>query len=206
MGGLPHSEIRGSTAALASPRLIAECHVLHRLLPPRHPPGALQTLDPIRKTQPRSPRSRLPGSASARRPAEDRSRQPARSVHRPGKTVFPGPAARTPRRTPRHDPAPEGAAGRKGACERRTTTRPRTPLVFSLFTMSKSPSKSPATACRPRGAAPAANDQTNPARRLATTVSRPPASDRGPAAPDGGAYRDRTGDLLLAKQALSQLS
>ena len=29
--GLSHSEIRGSTAICASPRLIAACHVLHRL-------------------------------------------------------------------------------------------------------------------------------------------------------------------------------
>ena len=44
-GGFPHSEIPGSKGALASPGLIAECHVLHRLLPPRHPPGALLALD-----------------------------------------------------------------------------------------------------------------------------------------------------------------
>ena len=44
-GGLPHSEIRGSTSARLSPRLIAACHVLHRLSVPRHPPDALNTLD-----------------------------------------------------------------------------------------------------------------------------------------------------------------
>ena len=49
-GGFPHSEIPGSKGALASPGLIAECHVLHRLLPPRHPPNALLALDPSRKT------------------------------------------------------------------------------------------------------------------------------------------------------------
>ena len=48
-GGLPHSEIPGSKGALASPGLIAECHVLHRLLLPRHPPNALLALDPIQK-------------------------------------------------------------------------------------------------------------------------------------------------------------
>ena len=46
-GGLPHSEIRGSKGALPSPRLIAERHVLHRLLSPRHSPNALHALDPI---------------------------------------------------------------------------------------------------------------------------------------------------------------
>ena len=48
-GGFPHSDIPGSKGALASPGLIAECHVLHRLLLPRHPPNALIALDPIQK-------------------------------------------------------------------------------------------------------------------------------------------------------------
>ena len=43
-GGFPHSEIPGSTPACGSPRLIAACHVLHRLLAPRHPPCALCSL------------------------------------------------------------------------------------------------------------------------------------------------------------------
>ena len=40
-GGLSHSEIRGSQAICAYPRLIAACHVLHRRREPRHPPYAL---------------------------------------------------------------------------------------------------------------------------------------------------------------------
>ncbi|CCG06595.1 Putative uncharacterized protein [Pararhodospirillum photometricum DSM 122] len=51
-GGLPHSEIHGSKPALGSPWLIAECHVLHRLLTPRHPPDALLLLDKTRRGQP----------------------------------------------------------------------------------------------------------------------------------------------------------
>ena len=39
--GLSHSDIRGSRAMCASPRLFAACHVLHRLREPRHPPCAL---------------------------------------------------------------------------------------------------------------------------------------------------------------------
>ena len=42
--GFPHSEIPGSTPACGSPRLIAACHVLHRLPAPRHPPCALTAL------------------------------------------------------------------------------------------------------------------------------------------------------------------
>jgi hypothetical protein len=51
-GGLPHSEILGSTPARGSPRLFAACHVLHRLLAPRHPPDALLILDPPAGTAP----------------------------------------------------------------------------------------------------------------------------------------------------------
>ena len=43
-GGLPHSDIHGSTPARGSPWLFAACHVLHRLLVPRHPPNALLML------------------------------------------------------------------------------------------------------------------------------------------------------------------
>ena len=42
--GFPHSDISGSTSARDSPKLFAACHVLHRLLAPRHPPSALCSL------------------------------------------------------------------------------------------------------------------------------------------------------------------
>ena len=42
--GLPHSEIHGSKPICGSPWLIAACHVLLRLLMPRHPPCALVRL------------------------------------------------------------------------------------------------------------------------------------------------------------------
>ena len=42
--GLPHSEIPGSMDICSSPRLIAACHVLLRLLMPRHSPCALYSL------------------------------------------------------------------------------------------------------------------------------------------------------------------
>ena len=44
-GGLPHSDIHGSKPARGSPWLFAACHVLHRLLVPRHPPNALLALE-----------------------------------------------------------------------------------------------------------------------------------------------------------------
>ena len=43
-GGLPHSDTPGSKLARSSPRIFAACHVLHRLLVPRHPPDALLLL------------------------------------------------------------------------------------------------------------------------------------------------------------------
>ena len=42
--GLPHSEIPGSMDICSSPRLFAACHVLLRLLMPRHSPCALSSL------------------------------------------------------------------------------------------------------------------------------------------------------------------
>ncbi len=40
-GGLPHSDIRASSAVCAYTRLFAAYHVLHRLWVPRHPPCTL---------------------------------------------------------------------------------------------------------------------------------------------------------------------
>ena len=42
--GFPHSEISGSMRMCRSPELIAACHVLLRLLMPRHSPCALSNL------------------------------------------------------------------------------------------------------------------------------------------------------------------
>ena len=50
-GGFPHSDISGSKLVASSPKLIAGYHVLHRLLSPRHPPYALNSLDHITPTK-----------------------------------------------------------------------------------------------------------------------------------------------------------
>ena len=52
--GFPHSVIPGSMPTCGSPRLIAACHDLHRLLLPRHPPCALSSLT-TKFTQPTAP-------------------------------------------------------------------------------------------------------------------------------------------------------
>jgi hypothetical protein len=65
-GGFPHSDIRGSTIARISPRLIAACHVLHRLLAPRHPPNALVTLRICRRRPHAGPSRASSGRCPAR--------------------------------------------------------------------------------------------------------------------------------------------
>src|SRR5690625_2021691 len=47
-GGLPHSEIPGSTPACGSPGRFGACPVLHRPLAPRHPPYAFVRLTTLR--------------------------------------------------------------------------------------------------------------------------------------------------------------
>ena len=42
--GFPHSDISGSMLICSSPKLIAACHVFHRLLMPRHSPCTLYSL------------------------------------------------------------------------------------------------------------------------------------------------------------------
>ena len=67
--GLPHSEISGSKRICRSPKLIAACHVLLRLLAPRHSLCALHSLIPFLKSATQRqlsfipPRGRTPKAA-----------------------------------------------------------------------------------------------------------------------------------------------
>ena len=63
---MPHSEIHGSKLTRSSPRLIAACHVLHRLLTPRHPPDALLLLERSAATSRTGPAIRLQSCKPAR--------------------------------------------------------------------------------------------------------------------------------------------
>ena len=72
-GGLPHSDVHGSKPARGSPWLFAACHVLHRLLVPRHPPNALLALE-IARTSPS-------GDAQARHAQEPSTRTQAVTQH-----------------------------------------------------------------------------------------------------------------------------
>ena len=115
LGGLPHSEILGSKPARGSPRLFAACHVLHRLLAPRHPPDALAFLHPRQPPPQTAPhqacglagtppagaqrrrrekvrgggrRRRIPTTTTKGRPCEERPAYPCQMTSRPqdGKT------------------------------------------------------------------------------------------------------------------------
>src|SRR5258708_3784265 len=68
-GGLPHSDIHGSKPARGSPWLFAACHVLHRLLVPRHPPNALIILRSSGQNQ--SSASQSPVVRNSSRPIGD---------------------------------------------------------------------------------------------------------------------------------------
>ena len=60
--GFPHSEISGSMRMCRSPKLIAACHVLRRLLMPRHSPCALISLTFVRKSSISAPSAQVRSS------------------------------------------------------------------------------------------------------------------------------------------------
>jgi hypothetical protein len=133
--GFPHSEIPGSKPACGSPRLIAACHVLHRLLAPRHSPYALSSLTKC-------------------------------SLHLTAEYVvkkLPIAEYSVVKKSPPSQPF--GCYGETGWLK---------PICLVAFRLSGF------TACLAEAARSAAKA--------------------------GGEYRDRTGDLLVANQALSQLS
>src|SRR5262245_31190966 len=163
LSGLPHSEILGSKPVCGSPGLIAACHVLHRLLAPRHSPYALSSLTKCHLHTARvwSKNYRLRGiqlsknleklsALSGRLWANFSSYQVCCSL--PGNPSF------------------------------------RPPSRFALR-WTGSPSVARGSVLRPTFAK--------------ATVGILRVHSR---AKDGGEYRARTGDLLVANQALSQLS
>jgi hypothetical protein len=110
--GFPHSEIPGSMPACGSPRLIAACHVLHRLLLPRHPPCALSSLTTkfTRHTAACSRRRcaifQLSSRAKSRELFSFRKTNPQQTTTRRANSMGLDPAHRTPRRFRLADPFP----------------------------------------------------------------------------------------------------
>jgi hypothetical protein len=107
-GGFPHSDIRGSSIARISPQLIAACHVLHRLLAPRHPPNALIALNNHHhphagpRTASQQTPSQRPRTAACQKPAQPLSLTQSNQSDSPVKQ-------HAPRPTPHHRaPRPSG--------------------------------------------------------------------------------------------------
>jgi hypothetical protein len=89
-GGLPHSDTHGSKPARGSPWLFAACHVLHRLLMPRHPPNALLMLHTKRQT------SKTPGIKQSMSTHHAQKPSPASMNTKPQLTNFSQPTAVQP--------------------------------------------------------------------------------------------------------------
>ena len=188
-GGLPHSEIPGSTIARISPGLFAACHVLHRLSVPRHPPDALH-----------SRLSATPNGKNHLRRNRRFRRGDRRSVsfaESPGPIPVP-PASLS---QARHSsllggackaPPLEDTIGTPHAQTHRPVRR-MDPASVTQLAIHICPSTT-----RPRRSGDRAGGRISSCR-----VSR---QGMPPPGLCGGGERDRTDDLLLAKQALSQLS
>ena len=171
-GGLPHSDIFGSKLVCSSPKLFAACHVLHRLLAPRHSPYALSSLT-IRNSCTAAchcGRKKLPFAEYS--VVKDQS-----GGTRPSET------------------------------SRALGTRPPDPLTRSLMGPLR-----PMPLARENPSNTRLNERIGAARRIPNCRAGalgPPARrecQRHSPTKLGGEYRARTGDLLVANQALSQLS
>ncbi len=182
---MPHSDIRGSTIARISPRLFAACHVLHRLLAPRHPPDALLTLITPHIHRPRAGPNRTP-------------------QHPKPKSLI-SPQARTPAHKP--NPASSNQVGRSTSQlthTHRDTYTPHTPHPSQHAPPQAQPHDAyappqlpiPMSTNRPQHT-PKAQHRGNQCRE-----AHNPSLVKGSRAMDGG-DRIRTDDPLLAKQALS---
>ena len=177
--GFPHSEIPGSKPACGSPRLIAACHVLRRHLPPRHPPCALSSLT-IKFTQ---HRAALPPAIGRWPLAVGKNHLRAGKSYGAVGSSLPVIADR------KHQPT-------------KALIKFTRLVVYPIYSVVKHRLRRrfhhrPAWA----GMSSTGAAQNSAPRSLGTLNSGQPQT-----AELGGADRARTGDPLLAKQVLSQLS
>jgi hypothetical protein len=221
-GGFPHSEIPGSKPVRSSPGLIAAYHVLHRLSAPRHPPDALLSLHslswPTFPSKSTSVDLRVvratpePTDAPAIGLARLQRRRQGRHGFRhtdPSVTIHPSPANTRHGGTTVQRPfkSHETCPSDHGAVKRREANALSNPFRDALASTRPDPCGSDHRTCL----------------LFTMTVNERAGSPRAPRPqsrsfhPDvvavrldtkriGGARRDRTDDLMLAKHALSQLS
>lgn len=171
---MPHSDTPGSKPARSSPGIFAACHVLHRLLAPRHPPDALLMLP----TTPgaRTPRA-TPCTGTIRANPHARRRRNTAQAH--SKTTAMTSIAATPLSTHTFN-APEPCS--------RTRTRPQNPRHNSRSPAHQGQTPMPAQPRTPQHSTKAAprcparpgthqnliHNQQRTARTRARTQAEPP--------------------------------
>ena len=180
--GFPHSEICGSKPARGSPQLIAACYVLHRLSEPRHPRNALLALDLSMRRDKPGAYALLPTITLHGRIHGDESLV--------RKNLFTMTNSREPRDARR--PRRSGIETRSRAGNSSTILPSNDDgshrIVVTQSLLRSRPS--------PRGL-----------RHVdLKSIHRRDVATQSVAEQNGGADRDRTDDLKLAKLALSQLS
>ena len=193
--GLPHSEIPGSKPVCGLPELIAAYHVLHRHLAPRHSPYALSSLTIDMRT------NVVCRIAFASYPAALILFRHTACVLWSEKTTVcrifncqraPKPFRRRPVARDQLTRAP---------LARRASLKLGDPLTAGDDSVEPAVSRVRTFYPTPSGHPIASRAVTNPTARP-SRAQRP----RHSRTKQSGEYRARTGDLLVANQALSQLS
>ena len=204
-GGLPHSDIPGSKLVCSSPRLFAACHVLHRLLAPRHSPYTLSSLT-IRNSK-LTLTNRLHVNWSATVPmqhcvclwSEKTTVCRIFSCQRSDGGSAPG-LGRS------RGPKPHSALAELARTRRASVTSVGAPLGSRRACAQRSHDRRRRRCARDSRASLAHRNfsKISNAQPCGWLVHR--RSQACQRAKVGGEYRARTGDLLVANQALSQLS
>ena len=210
-GGLPHSDIPGSKLICSSPGLIAACHVLHRLLAPRHSPYTLSSLT-IRNSRTDDYRRCILAYTAESAPVPMQTLRCLWSEKTTVCRIFscqrsmgapqpPGSLTRGARR-PARSRAQQDFAALKPRNRLRSPrgARERPLPAGATIAMTSAQGDSTSLARSPKSFQRARQHHRRSVCHSA--ASRAHLS----AAKAGGEYRARTGDLLVANQALSQLS
>ena len=208
---MPHSEIPGSPIARISPGLFAACHVLHRLSVPRHPPDALQLLDPKHREHARWRYHDTPDPAAHRGKPQMPARPPVQPVLPARSAAEPARVLLRARRLVHEDTFSDGPITRHFMPQ----AEPSASVTFtnSLHPINQHPPDTRPQRGQPRPMRHTRENRSSPNAMGSEVRSQTPDPFQSLIAPISdlcrrisGGERDRTDDLLLAKQALSQLS